>query len=87
MLLFPCLTSCKDYLDKDPESIIGEDDAFKSFQNFQGFVERVTHAIPDVAKSNWATSFNWGLFWHWFIQTTFLRHTYSWKSIRFPPAD
>ena len=60
MLLFPCLTSCKDYLDKDPESIIGPDDAFKNFKNFQGFVERVTHAIPDVAKSNWATSFNWG---------------------------
>ncbi len=58
--MFPCLTSCKDYLDKDPESIIGEDDAFKSFRNFQGFVERVSHTIPNVAKSNWATSFNWG---------------------------
>ena len=58
--MFPCLTSCKDYLDKDPESVIDERDAFKNFKNFQGFVERVSHTIPNVAKSNWATSFNWG---------------------------
>lgn len=60
MFLLPGLTSCKEYLDKEPESIISADDAFKSFRNFQGFVERVAHTIPQVAKSNWATSFNWG---------------------------
>lgn len=60
MFLLPGLTSCKDYLDKEPESIISEDDAFKNFKNFQGFVERVTNTIPQIAKANWATSFNWG---------------------------
>jgi len=60
MFLLPGLTSCEEYLDKAPESIISEDDAFKNFKNFQGFVERVTNTIPQIAKSNWAASFNWG---------------------------
>ena len=60
MLLLPGMTSCKDYLDKEPDSIISEKDAFKNFKNFQGFVERVTNTIPQIAKSNWAASFNWG---------------------------
>lgn len=32
------LTSCEDYLDKAPESTVSEDDAFKNFRNFQGFI-------------------------------------------------
>lgn len=60
MFLLPGLTSCKDYLDKEPDSIISEKDAFKNFKNFQGFVERVTNTIPQPARSNWAASFNWG---------------------------
>ncbi|MDR0962861.1 MAG: RagB/SusD family nutrient uptake outer membrane protein [Mediterranea sp.] len=54
------LTSCTDYLDKAPESVISEDDAYKNFTNFQGLVERMYQVIPDVAKAYWVSSFNWG---------------------------
>lgn len=53
-------TACEDYLDKAPESVISADDAYKNFRNFQGFVERMYHITPDVAKHNWVSSFNWG---------------------------
>ena len=33
-----CMTSCEDYLDKSPESTVSEEDAFKNFRNFQGFI-------------------------------------------------
>ena len=52
--------SCSDYLDKAPESVIAPEDAFKNFQNFQGFVERMYHLTPDVSKHWWVSSFNWG---------------------------
>lgn len=52
--------SCTDYLDKAPESVISEDDAYKNFNNFQGFVERMYNLTPDVAKHYWVSSFNWG---------------------------
>lgn len=54
------VVSCTDYLDKAPDSVISPDDAFKNFTNFQGFVERMYHLTPDVAKHNWVSSFNWG---------------------------
>lgn len=54
------LTSCEDYLDKDPDSIVGEGEAFKDFMNFQGFVEEIYNCIPDKAKNYWTTSWNWG---------------------------
>ncbi len=53
-------TACEDYLDKAPESVISSDDAYKNFRNFQGFVERMYHITPDLAKHNWVSSFNWG---------------------------
>ena len=52
--------SCVDYLDKAPGSVISPEDAYKNFTNFQGFVERMYHLTPDVAKHNWVSSFNWG---------------------------
>ena len=58
--LFMGSTSCSDYLDKAPDSVISPDDAFKNFKNFQGFVERMYHLAPDLAKHNWVASFNWG---------------------------
>lgn len=58
--LFMGSTSCSDYLDKAPDSVISPDDAFKNFKNFQGFVERMYHLAPDLAKHNWVSSFNWG---------------------------
>ena len=54
------LTSCTDYLDKAPDSVISDTDAYKNFKNFQGFVEEMYDLTPDVAKSYWVSSFNWG---------------------------
>lgn len=42
-----CMTSCEDYLDKSPESTVSEEDAFKNFRNFQGFIEEIYNCIPD----------------------------------------
>jgi len=52
--------SCHDYLDKIPESIIPEDEAFKNFNNFQGYVEELHFLIPDLMRHSWVSSFNWG---------------------------
>ncbi len=62
MLLFTTagLQSCTDYLDKSPESDISDTDAFKDFQNFQGFTEELYYCIPDFAKGYWTNSWNWG---------------------------
>lgn len=54
------LTSCKEWLDKDPESIISEDEAFKNYHNFQGFIEEIYDCVPDKEKVNWCTSWNFG---------------------------
>ncbi|MBR4921466.1 MAG: RagB/SusD family nutrient uptake outer membrane protein [Prevotella sp.] len=54
------MTSCKDYLDKAPESTVGEEEAFKNFTNFQGFVEEVYNCIPNKESCYWCVTFNWG---------------------------
>ncbi len=54
------VASCTDYLDREPDSVIAADDAYKNFRNFQGFVERMYHLTPDLAKHYWVSSFNWG---------------------------
>jgi len=54
------LTSCTDYLDRDSDSVLSEEDAFKNFNKFQGFIEVMYNVIPDIAKHNWVSSFNWG---------------------------
>ena len=53
-------TSCTDWLDKDPESIIAEDEAFKKFRNFQGYVEEIYNLIPDKESCNYCTAWNFG---------------------------
>lgn len=53
-------TSCTDWLDKDPESIIAEDEAFKNFRNFQGYIEEIYSLIPDKQKVNYCTAWNFG---------------------------
>ena len=52
--------SCNKYLDREPDSIIGEKEVFKNFTNFQGFVEECYMLLPDIAKHSWCSSFNWG---------------------------
>ena len=43
--------SCTSYLDREPESIVAEGEAFKNFINFQGFVEEMYNGIPDKLKN------------------------------------
>lgn len=54
------VTSCQDYLDKDPDSTVVLDDAYKTFDNFQGFIEEIYNCIPNKEQCYYTTSFNWG---------------------------
>src|SRR5690606_27289524 len=54
------LFSCQDFLDREEDSIVGEGEAFKNFNNFQGFIEEMYNCIPDKQKHYWTTSWNWG---------------------------
>ncbi len=54
------LASCEDYLDKAPESEISKTDAFVNFYNFQGFVEELYCAVPDITTANWSCDWNLG---------------------------
>lgn len=53
-------TSCTDWLDKDPEAIVPEDEAFKNYRNFQGYIEEIYSLIPDKQKVNYCTAWNFG---------------------------
>ena len=53
-------TSCTDWLDKDPESIVAEDEAFKNYRNFQGYIEEIYNLIPDIEKVNYCSGWNIG---------------------------
>ena len=53
-------TSCTDWLEKDPEAIVAEDEAFKNFRNFQGYIEEIYNMIPDKEKVNYCTAWNFG---------------------------
>lgn len=52
--------SCQDYLDRDEESIVNAEDAFKNFRNFQGFTEELYYCIPLFHGNYWQSDFNWG---------------------------
>lgn len=54
------LTSCKDWLEKDPESIVAEDEAFKNFSNFQGYIEEIYSKIPNKININYCSGWNFG---------------------------
>jgi len=60
MSIISGMFSCTDYLDRAPESVISDKDAFKNFQNFQGYIEEMYFLIPDVILHDWCASFNWG---------------------------
>ena len=53
-------TSCTDWLDKDPDSIVAEDEAFKNFRNFQGFIEEIYSKVPSKEMVNYCTAWNFG---------------------------
>ncbi|MBO5059243.1 MAG: RagB/SusD family nutrient uptake outer membrane protein [Prevotella sp.] len=54
------LTSCTDWLDKDPESIVADDEAYKNYRNFQGYIEEIYDLIPNKLTVNYCTSWNFG---------------------------
>lgn len=51
---------CTKYLDREPDSIVSQEEAFKNFVNFQGFTEELYHCIPDFSNGYWTNSWNWG---------------------------
>ncbi len=53
-------SSCTDWLEKDPEAIVAEDEAFKNFRNFQGYIEEIYNLIPDKESCNYCTAWNFG---------------------------
>lgn len=53
-------TSCSDWLDKDPEAIIAEDEAFKNYKNFQGYIEEIYNKIPNIINANYCSGWNMG---------------------------
>jgi hypothetical protein len=53
-------TACTDWLDRDPESIVAEDEAFKNYRNFQGYIEEIYNLIPDKESCNYCTAWNFG---------------------------
>ena len=54
------LEGCTDWLEKDPEAIVAEDEAFKNYRNFQGYIEEIYNLIPDKEKVNYCTAWNFG---------------------------
>lgn len=62
ILVVTCLHvgSCKKFLDREPQSIVSAEDAFKNYTNFQGYVEELYHCIPDFSNAYWTNCWNWG---------------------------
>lgn len=54
------LTSCEDYLDKDPDSTVDAKDAFKDYNNFQGFLEEIYNCVPNKNIHYWTCTWNLG---------------------------
>lgn len=53
------MTSCEDYLDREPTTEIDPEAAYKSFFNFQGFVDEMYMCIPNIMNMEVST-WNWG---------------------------
>ncbi|MDE6286024.1 MAG: RagB/SusD family nutrient uptake outer membrane protein, partial [Muribaculaceae bacterium] len=54
------LTSCEDYLEKDPDSTVNAEDAFKDYKNFQGFLDEVYNCVPNKNIHYWTCTGNQG---------------------------
>lgn len=59
-LVFVIGSSCEDYLERTPDSVVSEDIAFLNFENFQGFTEELYQCIPNFTTTYWTSSWNWG---------------------------
>lgn len=53
-------TSCQDYLDKSPAAGLTDEDIFKSFDKFQGFIEDAYNCMADPMASGGSVNFNFG---------------------------
>lgn len=53
-------SSCTKFLDREPQSVVSADNAFKTFISFQGYTEELYHCIPDFTNAYWTNSWNWG---------------------------
>ena len=53
------MSSCTDYLDKNPDSDVDGDAVFTDFTHFQGFVELNYNCIPNKESNMWCCTFNW----------------------------
>lgn len=53
-------SSCQDYLDKSPEAGLTDEDIFKSFDKFQGFIEDAANCMSDPSTGFVTTNFNIG---------------------------
>lgn len=59
------LCSCVDYLNKAPGSDIDENEPYKNFRNFQGFVEELYGGIPAISSNDYHNSWNLGEDEYW----------------------
>ncbi|WP_302063538.1 RagB/SusD family nutrient uptake outer membrane protein, partial [uncultured Duncaniella sp.] len=57
--------SCTDYLDKAPGSDIDENEPYKNFRNFQGFVEELYGGIPSITSTDSHNAWNHGEDEYW----------------------
>ena len=54
------VVSCEEYLERSPDTLISEEEAFENFTKFQGFTEELYQCIPDFTNAYWTNSWNWG---------------------------
>ena len=54
------MTSCEDYLEKDPDSTVNAEDAFKDYTNFQGFIDEIYNCVPMKNAHYWTETWNLG---------------------------
>ncbi|MDE6394730.1 MAG: RagB/SusD family nutrient uptake outer membrane protein [Duncaniella sp.] len=59
------MSGCTDYLDKAPGSDIDENEPYKNFRNFQGFVEELYSAVPKAIANDYHCSWNLGEDEYW----------------------
>ena len=54
------ISGCTEYLDKEPLSDISENDPYKNFKNYQGFVEELYNCIPMMTAQEYHSCWNFG---------------------------
>lgn len=53
------ISSCEEFLERTPDSIVSAEIAFQNFNNFQGFTEELYQCIPNLIAAG-GPDFNWG---------------------------